>query len=201
MQSFNQIKSLIGFGCALSLALGLAGALGYAAAQQTTGDTGNGGAGAAAPDQTAEEQIAFGQSVVTEGHSLNRRVSLMLDEARRGTDPDIIRVPCLDEVLNEVDMRLKTALERFDNLKEAIASNDADRRKAEYLMLTVIKQKFQVLSQRANQCIGKDVYETGAARVVTTVQPTMPGLNATTVPTAPPSIVAPVIPPPASPVM
>ena len=143
-----------------------------------------------------EEQLAEAQRVQTRGIQISRRVQSMLDEARR--ERDIIRVTCLNDKLTQINANLRTLEERIENLQEAVQGQDASRRNHEFTVITVLAQKFQVLEQEANQCIGQDLFETGATRVTTDIDPEAPTEDPTIIPDSPGPVV-PFIPPPASP--
>lgn len=151
----------------LAIALGLAlGAASAAVAQQSTEP--------AAPASTsptpasASEMVAGAEKIVARGTNLARTIRDMLDKARR--EADIIRITCLNDKLTQVDVNLRNAQTRLESLRGAA---DPDRRRHEHTVLNVLGQKFQVLGLEANQCIGQDLYETGATRVETDVNTDM----------------------------
>jgi hypothetical protein len=143
------------------------------------------------PAQQAEE----GDRIVQRGGQISRRTQLMLDGARR--ERDIIRVTCLNDKLTQVNANLRTAEQRLESLRGAVSSSDRDRGNHEYTVLTVLGQKFTTLEQEANQCIGQDLYETGATRVTTEIDPQAPDEDPTII-RDPPYVDVPYIPPPAS---
>lgn len=175
---------------------------GIALAQDRTG----GAADDAPEDGTADverranlsgpEQVAEAERIGTRANQISRRVQQMLDEARR--ERDIMRVTCLNDKLTQVNANLRTASSRSDALREAVQMNDDDRRNHEFTVMTVLSQKFRTLEQEANQCIGQDIFETGTTRVETSIDPSTPDEDPSTVPTQPYEPV-PFIPPPASP--
>ena len=142
-----------------------------------------------------EEQRQQGVLVVQRGEDLSRRVQSMLDEARQ--ERDIIRVTCVNDKLTQVNANLRTAQQRFEQLNDAIAANDSGRRNHEFTVLIVLDQKFVVLDREAAQCIGQDIYETGATRVTTEIDPETPELDPTILPEVEVPVM-PYIPPPRS---
>ncbi len=147
-------------------------------------------------DLSSDEQLQEAESIVRRGAQISRRVAAMLDQSRR--ERDIIRVTCLDDKLTQVNANLRTSEQRVKSLRDASAANDANRRKHEYTVITVLGQKFNVLEQEANQCVGQDLFDTGATRVTTDIDPDTPNEDPSTTPEPPPPPV-PFIPPPASP--
>jgi hypothetical protein len=166
--------------------------------------TTEGGEGEVEVRQRAElsgpEQVAEAEQIQTRGTQLSRRIAAMLDEARR--ERDIIRVTCLNDKLTQVNANLRTLTERMENLSQAVQAQDTSRRNHEYTVVTVLGQKFSTLEQEANQCIGQDLYETGATRVTTTIDPSTPDEDPTVdyaIEPPPMEVAAPFIPPPCSP--
>ena len=141
------------------------------------------------------EQIAEGERIETRGNQISRRVAAMLDEARR--ERDIIRITCLNDKLTQVNANLRTVGQRMTALRDAVRGSDDARRNHEFTVMTVLGQKFNVLEQEANQCVGQDIYETGTTRVITTIDPRTPVENPDVVP-VPPGISVPFIPTPMS---
>lgn len=146
---------------------------------------------------TGPEQLAEAEKVDKKANQISRRIQAMLAQARR--DKDIIRVTCLNDKLTQVDANLRTLQERIGNLQAAVQSSDTDRRDHEYTVITVLAQKFTVLEQEANQCVGQDIFETGATRVVTQISPTTPEENPNQLNKTPGMEEIPFIPPPISP--
>jgi hypothetical protein len=117
---------------------------------------------------TAEQQVEQANVVRRRAVSIRDRLMSMLDAARR--ERDIIRVTCLDDKLAQVNANIETLDRRVDALTAAAERQDENSRNHEYTVIVVLDQKFQVLEQEANQCIGQDLFETGATRVVTDVE-------------------------------
>lgn len=144
---------------------------------------------------TTEEQGAEAERIETRGTQISRRVMSMLDEARR--ERDIIRVTCLNDKLTQINAHLRTLQSRRQNLQEAVQTGDDGRRNHEFTVITVLGQHFTTLEQEANQCIGQDIFETGTTQVVTTIDPSTPDEDPSTLP-QPPGPGVPFVPPPAS---
>lgn len=147
-------------------------------------------------DLGGPEQLAEAERIQTRGSQISRRVATMLDESRR--ERDIIRVTCLNDKLTQVNANVRTLELRVDALREAVQGDNVERRNHEYIVITVLGQKFEILEQEANQCIGQDIFETGATRVETVVDPSTPDEDPNVM-VEPPTVPAPFIPPPSSP--
>jgi|GEM_PF-2536243 len=178
---------------------GIAGPTLSSVSAQTTGTTGTSGTSgavgsrgsvngsdAAGPGSQAEQMTAA-DSIVTRGTGLSQRVTQMLDDARR--DADVIRVTCLNDKLTQINANLRTAQGRYASLQRIV---DAEQRKHELTVLSVLGQKLQVLDQEANQCVGQDLYETGPTKITTEIDtsllpfetnPTSPQIITPTAPT------------------
>ena len=164
---------------------------------QTTGTTGTSGSvgsrgaangldGLSLPGSPAEQMTAA-DGIVTRGTTLSQRVTELLDDARR--DADVIRVTCLNDKLTQINANLRTAQSRYASLQRTV---DAEQRKHELTVLSVLGQKLQVLDQEANQCVGQDLYETGPTKITTEIDtsllpfennPTNPQITTPTAPT------------------
>ena len=142
------------------------------------------------------EQLIEAQRVGEEAQQLSRRVSAMLDEARQ--DRDIIRVTCLNDKLTQINANIRTLENRTDNLQASVDSADRDRGGHEFTVISVLDQKLNLLEREASQCIGEDIFETGATTVTTEIDEGTPTDDPTVIPATPPSSPVPYIPPPAS---
>jgi hypothetical protein len=121
---------------------------------------------------TPEEQISEAQRIEERGTQLSRRVTSMLDEARR--ENDVIRVTCLDDKLTQVNAHRRTLASRVESLREATQVADEGRRNHEFTVISVLSQNLTELERGANECIGQDLFETGNTRVTTTIDPQTP---------------------------
>lgn len=143
---------------------------------------------------TPAEQVAEAGRIEERGTQISRRVLNMLDEARR--ERDIIRVTCLNDKLTQINAHRRTLDQRRGNLQEAVNVGDESRRNHEFTVITVLGQHFRTLEQEANACIGQDIYETGATRVVVEIDPATPEENLVVQDPGQPEV--PFIPPPES---
>ena len=142
------------------------------------------------------EQLAESERIGVRASQTSRRVQQMLDEARR--ERDIIRVTCLNDKSTQINANVGAIETRSESLRQAVQTDDEGWRNHEFTVLTVLAQKVRTLEQEANQCIGQDIFETGTTRVETSIDPSTPDEDASSVPSFP-DIPVPYIPPPASP--
>jgi len=128
---------------------------------------------------------------VQRGSVLAQRISAMLEEARR--EADIIRVTCLNDKLTQVNANMRTAQAR---MAEFASATDPDTRNHEATVLGVLAQKFQVLDDEANRCVGQDIYDTGSTKVQTDIDTAkLPFEEEPSLPSAPPPSSIPELPP------
>lgn len=118
------------------------------------------------------EQLAEAQRIDERGTQLSRRVTAMLDEARR--ENDVIRVTCLDDKLTQINAHRRTLSSRVESLQQAAQVADEGRRNHEFTVISVLSQNLTELERAANECIGQDLFETGNTRVTTTIDPQTP---------------------------
>jgi len=161
---------------------------GVVAAQQAPSSPGARAATARAPN--AAEQTATARAAIQRGALLASRITTMLEEARR--EADIIRVTCLNDKLTQVNANMRTAQARMTAFETA---SDPEQRNHEATVLGVLGQKFQVLDQEANRCVGQDIYDTGSTKVETEIDTAMlPFETDVATPVAPPPTAIPGLP-------
>lgn len=99
-------------------------------------------------------------------------ISTMLASAR--AQRDVVKTLCLNDKLNQVDVAVRSARERKQQLEAAVKSNDTDLANHEFTILTVLRQRSDQLSAEANQCIGKEVETLGENLVKSSIDPGLP---------------------------
>ncbi len=146
-------------------ALAAGSSLGYAVAQES-GDVDRrrreGGAVGAQTDEAALSPAAQRQaaeSAVASASSSCDAQSKAHQSAKR--DKDIIRATCLDDKVSQCEANLQNLKRRQAALDEAIAAGDSGRANHESTVIGVLSQKFKMLAQAANQCVGQDLFDTG----------------------------------------
>lgn len=121
---------------------------------------------AAQPAAQPDTQLDQAQEVVARGERISGRVAAMMTQAQR--EKDIIRVNCLDDKLAQVNANVRTAKARVEALR---GQADPTVRGQSMTVMMVLGQKFDVLEQEASQCVGQNIYETGATMLETQVDP------------------------------
>jgi len=177
------------------------GGLGYATAQQA-GDSTVDVVKVAPIGESAEKktlspagQAKAAQAAVASAAASCDAQSQALQTAKR--EKDIIRATCLDDKLSQCDANLQNMKRRQGALTEAIAHGDTGRSNHEFTVISVLSQKFKMLAQAANQCVGQDLFYTGDTHVKEEVDLFAPDGDPAVV-TAVPHWPIPYIPPPVS---
>ena len=96
----------------------------------------------------------------------------MLDAARR--EGNIILADCLNDKATQVNVAGRAGAEHRDLLDAAIQSGNDEGRNHQFTMISILSDRFNVLEQEANQCLGSGIFETGATTVTTTIDPSTP---------------------------
>jgi hypothetical protein len=121
--------------------------------------------------------------------------SQALQSAKR--EKDIIRATCLDDKLSQCTANLQNIRRREAAMNEAIAEGDTGRSSHEFTVIGVLSQKFKMLAQAANQCVGQDLFDTGDTQVKEEVDLFAPDEDPAVI-TPVPDWPVPYIPPPVS---
>ena len=141
------------------------GGLGYAVAQEAADSTVDvvkvEPMGAPAEQETLSPaaQAKAAEGAVANATASCTAQSQALQSAKR--EKDIIRATCLDDKLSQCNANLQNIRRRETALNEAIADGDTGRSNHEFTVIGVLSQKFKMLAQAANQCVGQDLFDTG----------------------------------------
>ena len=188
-------------GQVLLAALAVGGSLGYAVAQEGTDSTLDlvkvepmGSSSDKEALSPAAQSKAAGAAVASASAGCSAQ-SQALQSAKR--DKDIIRATCLDDKLSQCNANLQNIKRREAALNDAIAEGDAGRGNHEFTVIGVLSQKFKMLAQSANQCVGQDLFDTGDTEVREEVDLFAPDESPGVIPDVPDWPV-PYIPPPVS---
>ena len=92
-------------------------------------------------------------------------VGRLLEQAR--AQKDVVKTLCMNDKLAQIDVALRSAIERKVTLGEAAERGDAAVSTHELTVLTVLNQRVDQLSTEANQCVGEEI-ASASETVVTT---------------------------------
>ena len=186
---------------ALLTALAVGGSLGYAVAQEGTDSTVDVvkvepmGPSSEKDTLSPASQAKAAKAAVASATSSCAAQSQAFQSAKR--EKDIIRATCLDDKLSQCSANLQNIKRREVSLNEAIAEGDTGRGNHEFTVIGVLSQKFKMLAQSANQCVGQDLFDTGDTEVKEEVDLFAPDENPAVI-TSVPDWPVPYIPPPIS---
>jgi hypothetical protein len=150
---------------------------------------------ASEPPTSASEQKKAAAAAVESASASCGAQAQALESATR--DGDIIRATCLDDKLAQCDANLQSIKRRQAALDDAIARGDAAAANHESRVISVLSQKFTMLTQAANQCVGQDLFDTGDTQSRSEVDVFAPDENPAVL-TPVPDWPIPFIPPPVS---
>jgi hypothetical protein len=139
-------------------------------------------------DLSPQERLQHAQELVSSIERSSQAVLRQLQVARQ--ERDVVRVLCLNDKLNQVDVALRSAQDRMTALKTAVERADTDRARHEYTVLDVLNDRVRVLVSESNQCVGEETGFIGEAEVSVTVDPNLPDGTldqSTTAPFVPPA--------------
>lgn len=151
--------------------------------------------GPANADASPDEMLTRAKQFVAGIEQSSGSISRQLQAARK--DRDVVRVLCLNDKLNQVDVALGSAQDRLGSLRTAVARSDADRSRHEYTVLEVLNDRVRVLVNESNQCVGEETGFIGDAEVSVSVDPNLPNAGTTfdansNSPPPPPNISSPI---------
>jgi hypothetical protein len=121
---------------------------------------------------TPAEQLKRAEEFSAGIERASQSILRQLELARR--DRDVVRVLCLNDKLNQVDVALRSAQDRLSALRTAVARGDDDRARHEFTVLDVLNDRVRVLVNESNQCVGEETGFIGEAEVSVTIDPNLP---------------------------
>jgi hypothetical protein len=99
-------------------------------------------------------------------------VRVQLTQARE--QRDVVKVLCLNDKLNQIDVGIRSARDRVTTLKGAATRNDSDKARHESTVIKVLAERVQALVSEANQCIGEETGFLGDSKVIVSIDPAIP---------------------------
>ncbi len=148
------------------------GAFGVAGAQTAEG--------AAQPEAVARQDVELSpEQMVAEAKKMQPQmeqeassVRLQLEHARAARD--VVKVLCLNDKLNQIDVAVRSATDRVSSLELAANRKDQDRARHDYAVIQVLRDRVKGLVTEANQCIGEETGFVGESTVKVEIDPTIP---------------------------
>lgn len=131
------------------------------------------------PAQMRTEAAAYVPAMEQSGQTIRRQ----LDQAREARD--VVKVLCLNDKLNQVDVAVRSTRERVTSLGAAVDRNDAERARHEFTVIQVLRDRVRTLSQEASQCIGEETGFIDEPKVSVSIDPSIPKEDPTVFPQEP----------------
>jgi hypothetical protein len=143
--------------------------------------------GMASAQETAKPpEVVAQQDVNLSPKEMVTRAESFLPEMERGASGvrrqlsaareqhDVVKVLCLNDKLNQIDVAIRSAQERMQNLRASATGTNSDVSRHEFTVLQVLKERARSLVAEANQCIGEEVGFIGETQVVVDIDPNIP---------------------------
>lgn len=121
---------------------------------------------------TPDQMLAEGERHVPEMERGATVVRRQLEQAREARD--VVKVLCLNDKLNQIDVAVRSARDRLTSLRAAVGRKDQDRSKHEFTVIQVLRDRVRALLAEANQCIGEETGFVGDSRVTVDIDPGIP---------------------------
>lgn len=176
------------------------GGLGIASAQNATSaasTTSPGAAPASNPAEVTPQQMRIqAQTFLPQMDQSAQTVRRQLEQSRESRD--VVKVLCLNDKLNQIDVAIRAARDRMPALVAALDKNDTDNSRHEFAVLQVLRDRVRTLVQESNQCIGEEAGFVGESKVIVAIDPGIPSNDQTILPPQQDTIIS--LPPPASPI-
>ena len=119
-----------------------------------------------------DQMISRGQSAVQSIQSAASSARGKLTAARQ--ERDVVKVLCLNDKLNQMDVAANSAKDRMSALRQAVQNNNADRARHEYTVLDVLADRVKTLQSEAGQCVGEETGFAGESELDVTIDPNLP---------------------------
>lgn len=115
-------------------------------------------------------------------------VRRQLEQSRESRD--VVKVLCLNDKLNQIDVAIRAARDRMPTLTAALDKNDAENSRHEFAVLQVLRDRVRTLVQESNQCIGEEAGFVGESKVIVNIDPGIPSNDQTVLPSQTDTIIA-----------
>lgn len=115
-------------------------------------------------------------------------VRRQLEQSRESRD--VVKVLCLNDKLNQIDVAIRAARDRTPALTAALDKNDADNSRHEFAVLQVLRDRVRTLVQESNQCIGEEAGFVGESKVIVNIDPGIPTNDQTVLPSQQETVIA-----------
>ena len=150
--------------------------------------------GGATEAVSPQQMRAQAQTFLPQMDQSAQTVRRQLEQSREARD--VVKVLCLNDKLNQIDVAIRAARDRMPVLMSALDKNDVENSRHEFAVLQVLRDRVRSLVQESNQCIGEEAGFVGESKVIVTIEPGIPTNDQTVFPSETSVII--VEPPPSS---
>ena len=137
--------------------------------------------GSATDAVTPEQMRTQAQTFLPQMEQATQTVRRQLEQSRESRD--VVKVLCLNDKLNQIDVAIRAARDRVPVLAAALDKNDAENSRHEFAVLQVLRDRVRTLVQESNQCIGEEAGFVGESKVIVSIEPGSPSNDSTQFPT------------------
>jgi len=128
------------------------------------------------PEQMRQQAASF-IPVMERSAAVVRRQLVESRQAR-----DVVKVLCLNDKLNQIDVAVRSAQDRMTALTAAAGQGDQERTRHEYTVIAVLRDRVHALAAEANQCVGEETGFIGGSEVKVEIDPNIPDTETTDFP-------------------
>ena len=129
---------------------------------------------------TPQQMRAQAQTFLPQMDQSAQTVRRQLEQSREARD--VVKVLCLNDKLNQIDVAIRAARDRMPVLTAALDKNDAENSRHEFAVLQVLRDRVRTLMQESNQCIGEEAGFVGESKVIVSIDPGIPSNDQTAFP-------------------
>jgi len=141
-----------------------------------------------------QQMRAQAQSFLPQMDQSAQTVRRQLEQSREARD--VVKVLCLNDKLNQIDVAIRAARDRIPVLMAALDKNETENSRHEFAVLQVLRERVRTLVQESNQCIGEEAGFVGESKVIVSIDPGIPSNDPTLFPSdtgvifVPPAVVS-----------
>ncbi len=129
---------------------------------------------------TSQQMRTQSQTFLPQMDQSAQIVRRQLEQSRESRD--VVKVLCLNDKLNQIDVAIRASRDRMPVLTAALAKDDVENSRHEFAVLQVLRDRVRTLVQESNQCIGEEAGFVGESKVTVTIDPGMPSNDSTVLP-------------------
>ena len=129
---------------------------------------------------TPEQMRTQAQTFLPQMDQATQTVRRQLEQSRESRD--VVKVLCLNDKLNQIDVAIRAARDRVPVLTAALDKNDAENSRHEFAVLQVLRDRVRMLVQESNQCMGEEAGFVGESKVTVTIDRGLPSNDPTEFP-------------------